>query len=94
MLLGAIVASALGWGLAHLTRPMKTKFKVGYDKVRDLAWFLVAKHPQLLGKPRTAKWSEEEISCLLRELIIKQPGVTDFDDNSRFVTTCAWTSCV
>jgi len=85
MLLGAIVASTLGWGLSRLTRPMKTKFKVGYDRVRDLARFLVAKHPQLLGKPRTAKWSEEEISCLLRELIIKQLGVTDFDDNSRFV---------
>ena len=56
-----------------------------YDKVRDLARFLVAEHPQLLGRPRTAKWSEEEISCLLRELIIKQLGVTDFDDNSRFV---------
>jgi hypothetical protein len=85
MLLGATVASALGWGFAHLTRPMRTKFKVGYDRVRDLARFLVAKHPQVLGKPRSAKWSEEEISCLLRELIIKQLGVTDFDDNSRFV---------
>jgi hypothetical protein len=85
MLLGAIVASALGWGLAHLTRPMKTRFKVGYGQVRDLARFLVAQHPQLLGKPRTSKWSDEEISCLLRELIIEQLGVTDFDDNSRFV---------
>ena len=85
LLLGAIVASALGWGLAHLTRPMETKFKGGYDKVRDLARFLVAKNPQLLGKPRTAKWSDEEISCLLREVIIEQLGVTDFDDNSRFV---------
>jgi hypothetical protein len=68
-----------------MTRPMKTKFKVGYDKVRDLARFLVAQYPQLLGKPRTAKWTEEEISCLLREVIVEQLAVTNFDDSSRFV---------
>jgi len=85
MLFGAIVASAVGWGSARMTRPMKTKFKVGYDKVRDLARFLVAQYPQLLGKPRTAKWTEEEISCLLREVIVEQLAVTNFDDSSRFV---------
>ena len=37
------------------------------------------------GKPRTGKWTEEEISSLLREVIIEQLGVTNFDDNSRFV---------
>lgn len=85
MLFGAIVASAVGWGSARLTRSMKTKFKVGYDRVRDLARFLVARYPQLIGKPRTAQWTEEEISCLLPEVIIEQLGVRDFDDNSRFV---------
>ena len=50
MLFGAIVASAVGWGSARMTRPMKTKFKVGYDKVRDLARFLVAQYPQLTWK--------------------------------------------
>jgi acyl carrier protein len=85
MLFGAIVASAVGWGSAQLTGPMKTKFKAGYNNVRDLARFLVANYPQLVGKPRTAKWTEEEISSLLREVIIEQLGVTNFDDNSRFV---------
>jgi acyl carrier protein len=85
MLFGAIVASAVGWGSAQLTGPMKTKFKAGYQKVCDLARFLVANYPQLVGKPRTAKWTEEEISSLLREVIIEQLGVTNFDDNSRFV---------
>lgn len=85
MLIGAIVASAVGWGSAQMTRSVKTSFKAGYDNVRDLARFLVAKYPHLIGKPRTAKWTEEEISCLLREVIVEQLRVTDFDDNSRFV---------
>ena len=68
-----------------MTRSMKTQFKVGYESVRDLTRFLVAKYPQLVGKPRTTKWTEEEISCLLREVIIDQLGATDFDDNSRLV---------
>lgn len=85
MLLGAILASAVGCGSPRMTRSMKTRFKSGYDSVRDPARFLVANYPQLIGKPRTPKWTEEEISCLLREVIMNQLGVTDFDDNSRFV---------
>jgi hypothetical protein len=85
MLSGAILASVVGWGAARMTRSMKTKFKVGYGSVRDLARFLVANYPQLIGKARTAKWTDEEISCGLREVIIDKLGLTDFDDNSRFV---------
>jgi hypothetical protein len=85
MLFGAVLSSFVGWGSARVTRPMKTEFRTGYDKVRDLTRFLVANYPQQIGKPRTAKWTEEEISCLLREVIIDKLGVTDFDDNSRFV---------
>lgn len=85
MLFGAIVASGVGWGSAQLTGPMKTKFKAGYDKVCDLARFLVANYPQLVGKPPTAKWTEEDISSLLREVIIEQLGVSKFDDDSRFI---------
>ena len=85
MLFGAILGSAVGWSSARMTRSMKTKFKVGYDRARDLARFLVANYPQRIRKPRTAKWTEEEISCLLHEVIIGQLGVTNFDDNSRFV---------
>lgn len=78
MLLGTILASAVGCGSPRM-------FKSGYDSVRDFARFLVANYLQLIGKPRTPKWTEEEISCLLREVIMNQLGVTDFDDNSRFV---------
>jgi hypothetical protein len=85
LLFGAILACTVGWGSAWLTRSMKTRFKVGYDRVSDLARFLVANYPHLMGKPRTTKWTEEEISCLLREVIIHRLGVTEFDDNSRFV---------
>ena len=30
---------------------------------------LSARHPQVLGKPRTTKWTEEEIWCLLRDVV-------------------------
>jgi hypothetical protein len=50
-----------------------------------LARFLVARHPDVIGKPRTGKWTEEEISSLLREVIMEQLAVSEFDDNSRFV---------
>ena len=83
--LGAVVAVAVGWIAERLTRPMKTTFQHGYCKVRDLARFLVARHPDLIGKPRTGKWTEEEISCLLREVIMEQLAVSEFDDKSRFV---------
>jgi hypothetical protein len=85
MLIGAILASSTGYWAAQMTKPMKTSFRTGHDKVRDLARLLVARYPQVVGKPRTGNWSEEEISCLLREIIIEQLGVTEFDDNSRFV---------
>ena len=64
---------------------MKTKFDAGYERVRDLARYLVARYPQLVGKPRAAKWTEEEVSCLLREIIMEQLGVRNLNDNSRFV---------
>jgi len=85
MLFGAVLGSLVGWGSARLTGPMKVEFRAGYDRVRDLARFLVANYPQNIGKPRTANWTDEEISCLLREIITDQLGVTGFDDNSRFV---------
>jgi hypothetical protein len=85
ILLGAIASSVLGWGLARLTGSMRTKFKTGHDRVSDLARFLVARYPQLIGKPRGGKWTGEEISCLLNQVIIEQLGVTGFDDSSRFV---------
>jgi len=84
-LIGVILASSAGYWAAQLTKPMKTNFRAGHDRVRDIARLLVAKYPQIIGKPRTVNWTEEEISCLLREVIIEQLGVTEFDDNSRFV---------
>jgi hypothetical protein len=57
---------------------------VGWGSAR-LTRPLKTNFPQLMEKPRTTKWTEEEISCLLREVIIHKLGVTEFDDNSRFV---------
>jgi acyl carrier protein len=88
----------MGLDIVELVMAVEEKFGISIDNeeaakaltVGDLKRLVrakldVADAPNLLGKPRTAKWSEEEVSSLLRELIIKQLGVRDFDDSSRFV---------
>jgi len=40
ILFGGVLGFFLGWGSARLTRPMKTEFRAGYDRVRDLTRFL------------------------------------------------------
>src|SRR5215510_651757 len=85
VLIGLVTAVATGWASMQLKSPLRTRFKAGYGSVCDLCQFLVARHPQVLGKPRTTKWTEEEISCLLRDVIKEPPAVSQFDENSRFV---------
>jgi len=50
VLIGLLTAIGIGWASVQLTMPLRTQFKAGYDKVRDLCQFLVARHPQLLGE--------------------------------------------
>lgn len=85
LLVAFAAGAAVGWLSVLTTLPLKTHFKTGYDKVQDLVRLLVARYPHLLGKPRTTKWTEDEVWCLLRELITEQLGVSEFDENSRFV---------
>jgi hypothetical protein len=85
LLIGIVAAICVGWIGAELTKNSRTEFRDGYSRVRDLARYVVAQCPQLLGKPRAKIWTEEEVSCLLREVIIEQTGITQFDENSRFV---------
>ena len=82
---GGLIAALVGWSGAELTKSMKTEFQEGYSRVRDLARYVVARHPQILGRQRVKSRTEEEVRCLLREVIISQTGVSDFNDNSRFV---------
>lgn len=85
LLTGTITSAIVGWASMRLTQPMKTRFRDGYDKVRDLAQFMVARYPEVVGKPRTVRWTDEEITCLLQEIIKEQLGVSEFNDDSRFV---------
>ena len=84
VLLSFAVAVAFGWGAAFLTRPLRTTVPQGYGQVRETAYYLVARNPQLLGTNHTA-WSPDEIWCSLRDVIIEQTAVTGFNRNSRFV---------
>lgn len=85
LLIGIVIAICVGWAGAEVTKDRKTEFRDGYSRVSDLARYVVARFPQLLGKPRSKTWTEEEVSCLLREVITAQTGISQFDENSRFV---------
>lgn len=82
--LSFVSAVAIGWSLGLLTRPMRTTIPAGYRRVKEMAYFLVARNPELLG-PRHPGWSPEEVWCSLRDVIIRQTALTEFDRNSRFV---------
>lgn len=84
-LLAIIAGSAVGWMSARFTRAYKIQFSPGYARVRDVAQFLVGRYPELLGKSTPTSWSDEEIWCLLREIITEQLAVPNFDENSRFI---------
>jgi len=85
LLVGIFVSACVGWAAAKSTIGRKSEFPKGYSSVRDLARFIVARHPELLRRPRSKTWAEEEVRCTLREVIIAETGVTEFNDNSRFV---------
>jgi len=82
---GVVVAVGVGWVGAKFTQRFKTEFREGYSRVRDLARYVVARHPELLRRPRSKTWTLEEVKCLLREVIVEQTGVSKFDGSSRFV---------
>jgi len=84
-LIGSVAAIAVGWAGEKATDKTKTQFQKGYARVRDLARYIVARHPELLQKPRLKTLTEEEVRCILREVIIEETTVTEFNDNSRFV---------
>ena len=84
-LIGVVVAIGVGWAGSKLTEGLKTEFQEGYSRVRDLARYIVARHPELLRRPRSKMWTLEEVKCLLREVIIEQTGEVNFDETSRFV---------
>src|SRR5262249_16989886 len=68
----------------HLARPLATAFPEDCVQVRDLALFLMARNPTVIGVGRTT-WTRSEAYSVLRRVIIKQIAVTDFDESSHFV---------
>jgi hypothetical protein len=67
----------------RLTRSYATAFPEDCARVRDLALLLLARSPEVVGVER-ATWTRSEAYSVLRNLIIKQIGVTQFDESSRF----------
>jgi hypothetical protein len=75
----------LGYRLAALaTRPLATAFREACVQVRDLALFMLAKNPVVLGVEK-ATWSRSEAYSMLRSVIVKQLAVTDTGENLCFV---------
>lgn len=70
--------------LMSVTRPLCTAFPRDCLYVRDLALFMLAKNPQTLGFQR-ATWTRDEIYSRLRNVIVEQTTVDNFDEQLRFV---------
>jgi hypothetical protein len=78
------VAVIAGWLAALATRPLKLAFPPWYQSAGDLAHFLVAQNPGLFQIEKDT-WTRERVWTLVRDIIIKQTGVTDFTKDSHFV---------
>jgi len=83
-LAGVAVAVIAGCLVALATRPLKLAFPPGYQSTGDLVHFLVARNPELFQIEKDT-WTRERVWCLVRDLIIKQTGVTEFTEDSHFI---------
>ena len=70
--------------MSSATRPWKKHIPSKYSQVKDLARYIVALNPQLF-KTINKGWTQEEVTCAVRELVIEHTGVHDFKDDSHFI---------
>ena len=82
--LAILTMMGLMFASRYFISPFQTEFPVGFTRVRDLAYTLVADNPQLFGQ-EPPKWTEQEVWLLLCSVIKAQTGATNFTKDSRFV---------
>jgi hypothetical protein len=70
--------------LAQLTRPLRTEFGNVTETIEDLVRWVIAKEPRLVVDA-PERWTRERVALVVRQIVIEVLGVTDFDEDSRFV---------
>lgn len=78
---GLFVAIAVGYVAAVATRPLQRRFRRKYARPRDLVRFLVAHSPHCFKR----EWTREQVAHTVREIIIEETGIRDFNDDSHFI---------
>jgi hypothetical protein len=78
---GLFVAMTVGYVGAVVTRPLQRQFRKGYERPRDLAKFLVANNPRCFKR----KWTRDQVAETVREIIVDETGVRDFNEDSHFI---------
>jgi hypothetical protein len=82
--LGLITAAVVAWLGEFLTRSMRLNFPKDYQTTGDLTKYLILYSPHVL-KRNHRTWTREQVAAVIRELIVDQTGVTDFNEDSQFV---------
>ena len=65
------------------TQPLKTRFRL-YRNVEDMVRFLIAKN-SFLVKAKRSGWTREEIQSSVRQIVVEQFGISNFNDDDRFI---------
>jgi len=80
-LAAAVLVGCLG---SFVTRPLKRYFRRGYESVGAVAIYLSLHNPNSF-KREGKGWTREQVSCLVREIIIEEVGTKDFTEDSHFI---------
>jgi acyl carrier protein len=80
-LFGLFAAIAVAYGGAVVSRPWQRNFRKGYECAGDLAKYLVVHNPALFKQ----EWTREQISEVVKEIIVDETGVKDFTEDSHFI---------
>ena len=83
-LLGTLLAVAVAYGCAVLTRPLKRHFPRKQTCAGDLAKYLSLQSPHTFKKEKTG-WTREQVAAVVRDIIIDQTAVEDFTEDSHFI---------
>lgn len=74
----------LGFLFAWVTRPFRTCFPLGAERIEGLVRFVAAKNPHLVTSDPSG-WTRERVAVVVRQIIIDQLSVADFDEDADFV---------
>jgi acyl carrier protein len=83
-LVGVGTLIVVGEMVEQLTRPLRTEFGNGTETIGDLVRWVIAKEPRLVVDA-PERWTRERVALVVRQIVVEVLGVTDFNEDSRFV---------